>query len=267
MNAYRLLLRLAPRRFRETHRAEMEALFRHRLTEARSRGRTAAAMVWLYAALDILRATPTHLLQRWRRRGRVGMPRERQAIMIGSDFRHALRALAHQKWGSSLVVAMLALGIGANVAVFSLINGLFLKPLPFPSPERLAYLNETAPRWNLERTGITYADFVQWQKAQQAFESIALFDLRSFNVATEAGADRMDAASVTADFARVLGIDAGHLTSGHVADVCVFDPEEYWKIEPAALKSQGKNSPFLGLELKGKVRYTLVEGQVVYEAR
>ena len=67
--------------------------------------------------------------------------------------------------------------------------------------------------------------------------------------------------------ARVLGIDAGHLTSGHVADICVFDPEEYWKIEPAALKSQGKNSPFLGLELKGKVRYTLVEGQVVYEVK
>lgn len=74
-------------------------------------------------------------------------------------------------------------------------------------------------------------------------------------------------AKITHSPARVLGIDAGHLTSGHVADVCVFDPEEYWKIEPAALKSQGKNSPFLGLELKGKVRYTLVEGQVVYETR
>jgi dihydroorotase len=74
-------------------------------------------------------------------------------------------------------------------------------------------------------------------------------------------------AKITHSPARVLGIDAGHLASGHVADVCVFDPEEYWKIEPAALKSQGKNSPFLGLELKGKVRYTLVEGQVVYETR
>jgi len=74
-------------------------------------------------------------------------------------------------------------------------------------------------------------------------------------------------AKITHSPARVLGIDAGHLTTGHVADVCVFDPEEYWKIEPAALKSQGKNSPFLGLELKGKVRYTLVEGQVVYETR
>lgn len=72
---------------------------------------------------------------------------------------------------------------------------------------------------------------------------------------------------ITHSPARVLGVDAGHLTSGHVADICVFDAEEYWKIEPAALKSQGKNSPFLGLELKGKVRYTLVEGQVVYEAK
>lgn len=72
---------------------------------------------------------------------------------------------------------------------------------------------------------------------------------------------------ITSAPARVLGIDAGHLSVGQVADVCAFDPEEYWKIDSSALKSQGKNSPFLGLEVKGKVRYTLVEGQVVYEAR
>ena len=127
--------------------------------------------------------------------------------MIGSDIRYAWRALDHQRFGSAIVVAMLALGIGANVAVFTLINGLFLKPLPFPQPDRLVYLNETAPRWNLETTGITYADFAQWQKAQQAFEAIATFNRRSFNVGTENGADRMDGASVSADFARVLGIE------------------------------------------------------------
>jgi predicted permease len=88
-----------------------------------------------------------------------------------------------------------------------LINGLFLRPLPFPHPERLVDLNETAPRWNLERTGITYADFAQWQTAQQAFESIAVFTRRSFNVATEEGADRVEGAAVSADFARVLGIE------------------------------------------------------------
>jgi dihydroorotase len=74
-------------------------------------------------------------------------------------------------------------------------------------------------------------------------------------------------ARITIAPARILGVDAGHLTPGHPADLCIFDPERYWKVEPQALKSQGKNTPFLGLELKGKVRYTLVEGQVVYEAR
>jgi dihydroorotase len=66
--------------------------------------------------------------------------------------------------------------------------------------------------------------------------------------------------------ARLLGIEAGHLGVGAVADVCVFDPEQYWAVEPKSLRSQGKNSPFLGLELAGKVRWTLVSGQVVYQA-
>ncbi len=72
-------------------------------------------------------------------------------------------------------------------------------------------------------------------------------------------------AKVTLQPARILGLDAGHLSVGSVADVCVFDPEAYWKIEAAALKSQGKNTPFLGLELQGKVRYTLIDGLVVYQ--
>ena len=127
--------------------------------------------------------------------------------MIGSDIRYAWRALSHQRLGSGLVLLMLALGIGANVAVFSLVNGLFLRPLPFPDPDRLVYLNETAPRWNLETTGITYADFAQWLKGQQAFEAIATFNRRSFNVATDNGADRMDGLSVSADFAKVIGIE------------------------------------------------------------
>ena len=74
-------------------------------------------------------------------------------------------------------------------------------------------------------------------------------------------------ARITADPARILGIDAGTLNQGASADVCVFDPERYWKVEPKALKSQGKNTPFIGIEVKGKVRYTLVEGQIVYEEK
>ena len=71
---------------------------------------------------------------------------------------------------------------------------------------------------------------------------------------------------ITAAPARVLGLDAGHLAPGADADVCVFDPELHWVVAPSALRSQGKNTPFLGLELSGKVRYTLVGGQVVHEA-
>jgi dihydroorotase len=74
-------------------------------------------------------------------------------------------------------------------------------------------------------------------------------------------------ARITSEAARVLGVDAGHLTPGHAADICVFDADRHWKVEPAALKSQGKNTPFIGLELKGRPRYTLVDGQVVYESK
>jgi dihydroorotase len=71
---------------------------------------------------------------------------------------------------------------------------------------------------------------------------------------------------ITSDAARVLGIDAGHLAPGCAADVCIFDPKRYWKIEASALKSQGKNTPYLGYEVRGRVVYTVVDGQVVYEA-
>jgi dihydroorotase len=72
-------------------------------------------------------------------------------------------------------------------------------------------------------------------------------------------------ARVTTAPAAVLGIDAGHLGVGHAADVCVFDPAAHWTVAPAALRSQGHNTPFAGLEVSGRVRLTMVGGQVVHE--
>ncbi|MCE5181975.1 MAG: dihydroorotase [Betaproteobacteria bacterium] len=72
-------------------------------------------------------------------------------------------------------------------------------------------------------------------------------------------------AKVTAEPARILALNNGHLGVGQPADLCLFDPEQYWKVEPASLNSQGRNTPFTGFELQGKVRMTLVEGHVVYE--
>ncbi len=73
-------------------------------------------------------------------------------------------------------------------------------------------------------------------------------------------------AKITHIPAKILGINTGHFIPGHAADVCIFDPQQHWKVEPIALKSQGKNTPFLGLEVQGRVCYTLVEGHVVYES-
>ena len=72
-------------------------------------------------------------------------------------------------------------------------------------------------------------------------------------------------AKITAAPARILGIDAGHLSLGTAADLCIFDLEQYWQVAASAIKSQGKNTPFLGMELPGKVKYTLVNGLIVYE--
>ena len=71
---------------------------------------------------------------------------------------------------------------------------------------------------------------------------------------------------ITVEPARILGLDIGHLSPGAVADLCIFDPLQYWRVEAATLKSQGKNTPFLGMELQGRVIYTLVSGEVVYDA-
>ena len=70
---------------------------------------------------------------------------------------------------------------------------------------------------------------------------------------------------VTQRPALILGLNAGHLSVGAIADICVFDPEAFWRVEPTALKSQGKNTPYTGMEIKGKVRYTLVDGKLVYQ--
>jgi dihydroorotase len=66
--------------------------------------------------------------------------------------------------------------------------------------------------------------------------------------------------------AKILGIPAGNLSLNSDADICIFDAKQYWKISPGALKSQGKNTPFNGLEMAGKVKFTLVHGQVVYQS-
>ncbi len=73
-------------------------------------------------------------------------------------------------------------------------------------------------------------------------------------------------ARVTTAPLRVLGLAGGSLAAGAPADLCIFDPQSRWTVVSAALMSQGKNTPLLGHEVQGKVRYTLVDGVVVFDA-
>ena len=71
-------------------------------------------------------------------------------------------------------------------------------------------------------------------------------------------------AKVTSDAARVLGVKSGRLTPGAPADLVIFDPDASFPVTAGNLKSQGKNTPFIGYELQGRTRYTLVAGNVVF---
>jgi len=201
---YRALLRLAPRELRERHAAAMEEMFAERLAAARLRGRVPAAVVWLQGACDLAAAR----LVGWRRSPvPLTVPvDERMSFMPGSDVRYAWRSLLRQKSASALVVFMLALGIAANVAVFTLVNGLFLRPFPFPHPDRLVYINTAAPKWNLDVVGINYPDFAHWQTDQKLFDSLMMFETAQFNLSSSGSAERVRGARITRDFTRVLGV-------------------------------------------------------------
>jgi dihydroorotase len=83
-------------------------------------------------------------------------------------------------------------------------------------------------------------------------------------------ANRLDLAAtlarITSGPARILGVRSGSLAVGAPADLALFDPAAPVRVTPETLKSQGKNTPFLGYELAGRVRCTIVDGNVVYEA-
>jgi dihydroorotase len=74
-------------------------------------------------------------------------------------------------------------------------------------------------------------------------------------------------AKVSSDAARIAGLAAGSLAVGSIADICIFDPAARWKVDAKSLASQGKHTPFLGYELRGQVKATIVAGHVAFERR
>jgi putative ABC transport system permease protein len=122
------------------------------------------------------------------------------------DLRHACRSLGKSPGFGAAVVATLALGIGANTAIFSLIYSVLLKPLPYPSPDRIFSVETVLPRQNeFSSLPMRVQDYLEWRKANTAFESIAALTPAQWNLTGDGEPERLGGAVVSANFFTFLG--------------------------------------------------------------
>ena len=183
---YRLLLRTLPADLRRDFGDDMTQLFRdHRRALA---GRPVRLIsLWLGAACDVAMEAfaaraPLRVTQaRWNERetdadsssiGRSGGNVMRS--MIG-DFRHGLRLLRRYPASSLLALATLAIGIGANTAIFSVVDRVLLRALPYPEPDRIVMIWEKRPREGVMNNVVSPSDYVDWRKRNTVFDHMAAY--------------------------------------------------------------------------------------------
>src|SRR5260370_33204842 len=121
------------------------------------------------------------------------------------DFRFAARMLLKNPGFTAVVVLTLALGIGANTAIFSIVNGVLLQPLPYPHPEQLVVVARTAPRFD-HPVPVSGPNFLDWRARSTQFQSLAGFDGRGFTVMFGNQPENILGAAVSPNFLSVLEV-------------------------------------------------------------
>ncbi len=123
------------------------------------------------------------------------------------DLRFAARQISRKPCLAAVMVLTLALGIGANTAIFSVIEGVLLRPLEYPDPDRLVMIWERAPEAPETFNVVNPRTAADWQDEARSFEGIALFHLASATLPDEGGAVRIAGATVSANYFSVLGVN------------------------------------------------------------
>ena len=148
----------------------------------------------------ILTAAAAEHLRELRRPRRIHSA-EGSSPMLGRDIHFALRGLARRPVFAAIVIATIALGVGANAAIFSVVNGILLRPLAYPDPDRVVSFGHAAPTWLA-----SVPEFVDYQRDVRSIESLAAYTQAEGNLATEEEPERVGLAVVSAEFFSVLGM-------------------------------------------------------------
>jgi predicted permease len=206
---YRLLLHIYPRRFRARYAADMIAFYRERLTGEESprshlipiwlqlvpdlvASGLAERFAWLHGDLDPAPRVVRHYANR----------REDTMSILRQDLSYAVRSMARRPGFTAVVLGTLALGIGANAAIFTLVNAVLLRPLPFAHPERIVEFEHTDGYWT-----VSEPEFVDYQRGVTALTKLAAYNSNNVTISIS-GADPMRSVGtrVSRDFFDILGV-------------------------------------------------------------
>ncbi len=206
---YRLLLLAFPAQARREFADDMVRMFSEQLRDARATGRS-QTRVWLSAMSDALRAGLAERFVPFHSRAVAGRRESRRwrwwVHAFQQDVRYALRLLLKQPGITAIAVLTLALGIGANTAIFSAVYAVLLRPLPYPDADRLVMLYEKRLKEGVTDNVVAPADFLDWSKMQRSFEGIAALTPTTVDLTGAGEPVRLFAGAVSPPFFDVLGV-------------------------------------------------------------
>jgi hypothetical protein len=123
------------------------------------------------------------------------------------DMRHTFRRLGRTPGFTAATLLTLALGIGANTAIFSLLNGVLLKPLPFPEPDRLIGVWQSAPGVNIPDLNASLADYITYREDSRTFADVALWKGRAFTVTEFQDPERVEGFALTSRLLPIIVVN------------------------------------------------------------